>query len=57
MSEFELSPVEASLEDFAEYLATLTIEEFQACVDGLRAYETAIQAEQFRLDGYIKYED
>jgi len=54
---FELDPLQASLQDFAEHLDTLSIDEFETCVNGLKAYEKAIQSELDITQGRIVFED
>jgi hypothetical protein len=46
-----------SLEEFYDWIESLPLEEADIALKGLLEYEKAIQQEQFRVDGYIKYED
>lgn len=44
-------------EEFYSWVENLPLDEAMTALRGLKEYEEAIQKEQFRVDGYIKYED
>lgn len=46
-----------SLEEFYNFIESLPLDEADTALLGLLEYEREIQKEQFRIDGYIKYED
>jgi hypothetical protein len=46
-----------SLEEFYDWIESLPLDEADTALKGLLEYEKAIQQEQFRIDGYIRYED
>ena len=46
-----------SLEEFYNWIESLPFDEADTALKGLLEYEKDIQKEQFRVDGYIKYED
>lgn len=46
-----------SLEEFYNWIESLPLEEADTALKGLLEYEKAIQQEQFRVEGYAKYED
>lgn len=45
------------LEEFYDWIESLPLDEADTALKGIREYEKAIQQEQFRVDGYIRYED
>ena len=53
----ELDPAQEAVQEFYEWINALPIKDAELAIKGIEAYQDDVQAELFRTQGRVRYED